>query len=94
MPHWAEEALKQFPIVGVVLAVAWYAFRQFAKSNEDHSKQLEDRHNSIMKTMKDLNEKHLASKEAEIARLLKDKELLQKEKDTLQKQLREAMKPQ
>ena len=72
------EILKLFPGLGVGLVIAWYAVRVLRSIHAAHVANLNDAH-----------AQHTSAKDAMIARLESDVELLRKERD---KWLREAMK--
>jgi hypothetical protein len=92
MPTWFEDVLKQSPILGVTLLVIWIAFRHITKRDAEHERALSAARDEHLRSLREGFDRHLASLNAEIGRLQKDKEILQKEKDTLLKMLREAQK--
>jgi type II secretory pathway component PulJ len=72
VPEWLIQVVVQFPIVAVIGFVAWYAYREVKRNNADSRAQERGAHADEITRLTAAYERHLASKEAEIARLGKE----------------------
>lgn len=76
MPEWFADFVKQSPTLGVCLLVVYIAWKSMRSVQQQFLDLLQKSH-----------EAHLASKDAEIARLSAELEVVRKDRDKLQRQL-------
>ncbi len=91
MPEWLSVVVAQFPVATVVGLVAWFAYREVRVRHTEEIKRLEENRKADKATLETALNAHLASKDAEIARLATqhraDMQKLTKKVDELAKRL-------
>jgi len=91
VPEWVANILAQFPVVALVGFVAWIAYKEVRNRHAEEIKRLEANHQTQLKTIQEAMNKHLESKNEEIARLAtqhrSDMQKLNKKIDELIKRL-------
>jgi septal ring factor EnvC (AmiA/AmiB activator) len=96
MEAWLQEVGRQFPILAVAGGIAFFAFkhicsqhdRQLAEMQKAHEKHLQSLLTAHTVTLQ-VKDQLIVAKDAELERLRQDMKTIQKERDGLNKQLRE-----
>jgi len=85
MPEWLINNLVQLPIVGVVVAVAWYAYQKIEKATEAHTLREREFHDKSIADLKETHGQVVTVVQDEMILLRKEVEKLTKKVDALTK---------
>ncbi len=93
MPDWLIDLFRQFPVVALAGLVAWYAYRKLERNNERHQDRERQLHADALARLGESNERLLAAREAEVARLAKEFKAELRKLTRAVEELAERMKP-
>ena len=98
MPEWLTGFLqvigKEGSALAIMFAVGWLVFRHLANQQKDHLASSNAKHESEISQLVAFYDKLAASKDSEIARLIIEKEAIQKDREALYKMIKaEHKKP-
>lgn len=93
MPDWLIDLLRQFPVVALAGFVAWYAYRKLERNSERHQTRERELHADALARLGEANERLLAARDAEVARLSKELKAELRKLTRAVEELAERMKP-